>query len=128
MRFFKKVNDIFRLPYTLAGLRTGAATRHFRLYRSIPQLMFDGRWAVERTLRHYVHSIICAFTSHQLDSSVHTLVAQVQSTLWPLFEEPPALPFDRFVGDAAAQLRRHHSLRYGRAISDERDRWSIPGR
>ena len=42
------------MGFTLASLRTGGATAHFRHYRNIAKLQYAGRWANPSTLAFYL--------------------------------------------------------------------------
>ena len=81
---------------TLGGVRAGGATARFLEHESIERLKFDMRLVGERSVAHYVQSVMGDMVDATLPPQTSHALEELERVVGVGFDAPPPLPFSFF--------------------------------
>jgi hypothetical protein len=70
--------------FPAAGLRAGGATHFFLSFRNIGYLRLRGRWAVMKSLEHYVQECMAFLNETKLSAAARDKIQQMSAAMRPL--------------------------------------------
>ena len=108
-----KVLGVEDLGFTLASLRTGGATRHFRRHQNIGRLQYLGRWKNASTLQHYLQEAMAMHVEARLSDPSREMIAYLLKEQAHVLSCPPPLPAQTLLGRGGLRAWRRLKLKKG---------------